>query len=66
MAIFNIGNNPKNLESQAEWQVQRCFSVSTFQLFVKFRHIGVDPRLQGITVILINYMGNYFRYMITK
>lgn len=52
LAIFNIGNNSKNVESQAEWQVQRCFSVSTFQLFVKFHHIGVDPRLQGITVIL--------------
>lgn len=24
LAIFNIGNNSKNLESQIEWQVQRC------------------------------------------
>lgn len=38
--------------------------MSNFQIFVKSHHIGVDPRLQGITVILINYMGDCFRYMI--
>ena len=38
--------------------------MSTFQLFVKSHHINVDPTLQGITAILINYMGDYFRYMI--
>lgn len=25
LARFDIGNNSKNLESQVEWQVQRCF-----------------------------------------
>lgn len=46
--------------------MQRCFQVNNLPLFVKSHHAIIDARLQETIVILINYMGDCFRYIIKK